>query len=234
MHPSTDNSYYSSLANQYLEVGMKFIPRYQELVELGVSLATTNAPQSILDIGSGIGNITVMLLQQSSSVHITAIEPDPAMYDICKEAVAPYLGRTTLVESNIQSAAIKGSFDTIYSNLALHNVSYEEKPTVLKTIYDRLSNDGLFVWGDLIKYTDPAIQDFWIHYRKRYGLEHGGDKAKEFIQANFKKESELDSPYTISDTTANLVAAGFLEQDISEVWQHDTCALFIARKTTRI
>jgi tRNA1Val (adenine37-N6)-methyltransferase len=86
-------------------------------VLLGAYADISNA-DSILDIGSGSGLVTLMLAQRSNA-YITAIEPDPDSYMQTRENAAnsPWHERIEAINTDLQNFnPVTGKYDLIVSN----------------------------------------------------------------------------------------------------------------------
>ena len=96
----------------------------------------------------------------------------------------------------------------------------------MSAIHDWLNPGGVFVWGDLIRYRDPRIQDHFVDQRKAHAISAGC--SEELIRQNFEKEAEQDYPLTIEETLEMASGAGFGGAEL--VWAHDTFAVFLLGK----
>lgn len=82
------------------------------------SLAQSNAPKQILDIGTGTGVIALMLAQRFSEAQITALELDPDAATQAAEncQASPFSQRIHVKEGRLQVYAEEECFDMIVSN----------------------------------------------------------------------------------------------------------------------
>ncbi len=82
------------------------------------SLAQSNAPKRILDIGTGTGVIALMLAQRFTEAQITALELDPEAAAQAAEncQASPFSQRIHVKEGRLQAYAEEERFDLIVSN----------------------------------------------------------------------------------------------------------------------
>jgi tRNA1Val (adenine37-N6)-methyltransferase len=82
------------------------------------SLAQSNAPKQILDIGTGTGVIALMLAQRFTEAQITALELDPEAAAQAAEncQASPFSQRIQVKEGRLQAYTEEERFDLIVSN----------------------------------------------------------------------------------------------------------------------
>ena len=82
------------------------------------SLAQSNAPKRILDIGTGTGVIALMLAQRFTEAQITALELDPEAAAQAAEncQASPFSQRIHVKEGKLQAYTEEERFDLIVSN----------------------------------------------------------------------------------------------------------------------
>jgi len=113
------------------------------------------APQSsILDLGCGVGNIEEEILTQYPDSHITCVDNTPEMIEATRERLERFETQPTLMCVDILSLQPEKSFSTVFSNLAIHNLSIAEKKRLLTKIQSWLEANGTFVWGDFMEFED--------------------------------------------------------------------------------
>ncbi|HDD46560.1 MAG TPA: class I SAM-dependent methyltransferase [Candidatus Aenigmarchaeota archaeon] len=229
--------FYGSIAERYLVEVRRFVPRYDEMVEQITDLLEMNFANfaredlqeiKMLDIGSGVGNVEVCILQKLPNSHITCIDASPEMVKAFESNLAKYNsyeGRVIIVNQDILTFEPEEQYDAILSNLVLHNIPYKEKEGLVRKIRDWLTLDGIFVWGDLIRYKNRDIQNYFVNYRLNFALEKGAQE--EFARESFEKEEKYDWPLTIEETLSLAKRAGF---QADNVWVHDTFAIFYMKR----
>lgn len=64
---------------------------------------TTSKPCLIIDCGANVGYTTVFFLIEFSNSHVIAVEPDSHNFEVLKQNLAPFAGRTTSLQTGIWS-----------------------------------------------------------------------------------------------------------------------------------
>jgi len=218
--------YYKRLAKKYLLEARRFVPKYDDILKQIVDLIQIKAQKKILDLGCGVGNLEELIFKKFPNSQITCIEASPEMAQIAQSKLAKYKKNVKIIKINILDFKPTEKYDLIISNMVLHNISYNKKEKLLKKIRGWLKSDGTFIWGDLIKYDNKKIQEFFVNYRLKFGLARGG--SKKFAKENFEKEEKYDFPLTIEKTLEILRKVGYKQP--KKVWNHDTFAIFYMKK----
>jgi tRNA (cmo5U34)-methyltransferase len=148
------------------------------------------------------------------------------MFEAASRNLQHYGDRVRLVREDVTDFVPRAGFDAIFSNLVLHNVDPDGKRRLLSTFHEWLEPGGVFVWGDLIRHNDEAVERNFVEYRKEFALAAGC--PPELVRLNFAKESREDHPLTVECTLEATESAGFAQVDL--VWAHDTFAVVVAGK----
>ena len=209
--------YYTALQQDYDVKIRQLVPRYDEMVECAVGLVVHDTPLSVLDIGAGSGAVTKLIASRVPEAHITALDASHAMVQDATDRLADFAERVTVVQHDLQEFEAHGTFDAAFSNLVLHNVPAAIKPQVLRKLSSWLRPSGVFVWGDLIRFEAPELQQSAVSARCAFALASGCDPA--LVEENFRKESVDDHPLSVDAMRTMALAAGFASADV--VWARD-------------
>ncbi len=221
----TAKAFYTQLADGYAEKIRQLVPMYDDMVHCIVELLRMGAPEGVLDLGAGVGNLSQIILQNLPHVRITAVEAAEELAAAARQRFRAEADRVTIVQADILEFSPEEPFDAAFSNLVLHNIPFEEKRRLLRTIMEWLRPGGAFVWGDLIRYSDPRLQAHFVRQRMDFALAEGCPSA--LVMENFEKEAHADFPLTVEETLHLAKNAGFRDPQI--VWTHDTFAVFFMR-----
>ncbi|MDA3815313.1 MAG: methyltransferase domain-containing protein [Patescibacteria group bacterium] len=209
--------FYSDITQQYeIEVN-RFVPGYvDEIVPLVTAEVAKKAHDgAVLDIGSGVGNVDEIIINQSLPQSIDLVEVSKSMIEESKRRLKDK--NSTLRFHNMSAVnfdAAPNSFDSVLSNLVIHNIPHEDKSRLISNIYRWLKEGGIFVWTDLMSFSDPAELEKCFEERKKIALAMGA--TEKFAEDNFKKEREEDHMITVEQMMALLKQAGF--QNIEILW----------------
>ena len=218
------HEYYAVLQRDYATRIRQLVPRYDELVRCIVAALRERSPSTVLDIGSGDGSMSRVVLEALPDARLTAVDASPDMAAEAVRQLEPFGERATVARTDILQFEPDEPFDAVFSNLVLHNIPFPEKRQLLGTIAGRLGEGGLFAWGDLIRHPDPVVQQRLVSERRDFALSQGC--PEDIVEWNFRKESGHDYPFTAAKAADALQRAGFARVDL--VWEHDTFALFLA------
>ena len=98
-----------------------------DAVMLAASISGGRRSGRALDMGAGVGGVSLAVCQRLADLHITAVERDQASYDLLchniaanhrTEAIRPYQGDVLALPP-----VLKGSFDQVFANPPFHHGS---------------------------------------------------------------------------------------------------------------
>jgi 2-polyprenyl-3-methyl-5-hydroxy-6-metoxy-1,4-benzoquinol methylase len=100
---------------------------------------------SILEIGAGIGRITIPLLKKGH--YITATELSSKSLDIMKEIAAEenVSERLAQMHTNFEDVNIENKFDVVVFNAVIHHINCEKKNKILQNVYKALKPGGYLI-----------------------------------------------------------------------------------------
>jgi putative AdoMet-dependent methyltransferase len=116
----------------------------------------------VLDLGSGTGNLTALLLPARE---VVCVDVSQEMSAIARQKLAavPDAGSTALtwVQADLLEAMgrVGGSFDVVASTYAVHHLTEDEKAELFAEIRERLRPGGRAVFGDLAFESTAARSD---------------------------------------------------------------------------
>ena len=131
-------------AMDHAQPNMAFVER---LIELGIDRC-----DKALDLGTGPGDIPIMLCGPTQHVKVVAVDLAQSMLDLAEQkvALAGLSGRITLANMDVKALDLPdNSFDAVFSNTILHHIP--EPTTMLAEATRVLKPGGLLLIRDLYR-----------------------------------------------------------------------------------
>jgi tRNA (cmo5U34)-methyltransferase len=201
---------FDKLADHYDEVIMKRIPQYGKFTDVFFSLLPYAADDKIevLDLGIGTGNIAQRLLEKYPHAKLVGVDVSSKMLQQSSLKLAPVKTRIKLTQGDLGALPSIGPFDLVYSVLAIHHLSNEDKQVLFKKIYTQLKPRGIFILIDVMKGADDRLTQIYLN-------------------ATFSFD-ETDKPASLMEHLEWLKKAGFEKIDVP--WKDYKLACLIAIK----
>jgi putative AdoMet-dependent methyltransferase len=154
-----------------------------------VSRAVVGPQDSVVDLGSGTGNLAVRL---PSCRQLVCVDVSARMLELAGPKVG---GRAELVQADLLEWFERpDNYDAIVSTYAIHHLTPDERETLIAAAASRLNEGGRFVVGDLMVATRSTIPTV------RLRLDHRD--VDDFFDEEF--------PWHVDETVAVLGRVGFL------------------------
>jgi putative AdoMet-dependent methyltransferase len=156
---------------------------YAELLEWVAAAAQVGPDARVLELGSGTGNLTVLL----PPVHeLICVDISSAMTAIARDKLVERPG-IQWVEADLLEclepphASAQGAFDAVVSSYAIHHLVPEERALLFARLVERLRPRGRIVVGDLMFADEEARERFVASARARRELELADTIEDEFF-----------------------------------------------------
>ncbi|MBP9008926.1 MAG: methyltransferase domain-containing protein [Methanospirillum sp.] len=220
----SDHEHYLNRITQYDTNLFRILPN----AELFFSTCLSFIPHrkiSILELGSGTGYFTALMLSHCPDYEITCMDKSPEMLDLAKRKKE--ITRCTFIEGDITTGLPEGTFDCIVSTLTLHHIADRSRKNLIDEIYKKLNPGGLFICGDVMRPEEDWIESIyrsrWEDHMRKTGMPE--DQIRETVSGREKAWPLLD---TIHGFYGKLKAAGFAR--ILAPLQYDMFGVFIGWK----
>jgi len=120
-------------------------------------------PGDMLELGSGVGNLTAIVTKSRPEVRITALERD--LSSIREAENRPELSGVRFVQADIREDWPAGRYDAVFSHLCLHQFTNQERSAIVRHVIASLRPGGVFVNGDMFR---PNCTFAEALYRRRW------------------------------------------------------------------
>lgn len=179
----------------------------------------------VLDIGSGTGHTSRVILEKFPHAYVTGIDFSHNMICRSLEQLAKYDGRYRVLEQDCNIAEFDRKYDVVISAFTIHNSSTNNQKKLTEKIFDALNQRGIFVNADFLKGENSAIEQ---EYRKIYETHLrqnlNGHELSVWLHHAFKQ----DNPRKYSEQKRDLDEAGFKKVEL--IWQLNNQGIYVARK----
>ena len=197
----------------YDETIRRFIPGYEEMVEVVAKTLAASGPDRVIDLGAGTGALSEAILAHGGARTVELIDIDPEMLAQARARLERFAGRVRVREASF--LADLPPCDGAAASLALHHIpELAEKRALYGRIRAAIRPGGIFVNGDAAMPADPAERDatyrFWVEHMMSRGI----GEARAF--GHLDEWAEEDTYFPLDDELAAMRDAGF---DAECIWR---------------
>lgn len=215
---------------RYEDMIARVVPDYHEQASLIAEAVGAIPPDvergqiRVLELGAGTGGLARVLLQTFPQAHVTAMDVSPVMLTVCREVLAPFIGRARVVEADFATAELGSGYQAVVSRLALHHLDDQTMAELVGRVFEALVPGGVFVNADMITGAgDEESAEMMAEWR-RY-MTSRGDDPDEWVRW---LAGEDDFPATEQAQLARLLDAGFTAARV--IWKRAGFAMFRAER----
>ena len=203
----------------YDETIRRFIPGYEEMLQMAARTLASVEPAVCIDLGAGTGALSEAILVHGGAETVELIDVDDEMLAQARTRLAPFGSRARFRKMSFAGALPR--CDAAAASLALHHVpTLGEKQAVYEGIRAALRPGGVFVNADAVMPADEAGQTAtygaWADHMAACGIE----RARAF--EHFAEWAEEDTYFPLEEEMAAMQAAGL---DAECVWRNGSMAV---------
>lgn len=217
---------YRDSANIYLPFRHQFIETVKSLYDHFIS---SKKQIKILDLGCGDGFFIQEFLKSFSPESITLVDGSNEMLEAAKKRLNT-VGNINFIQASFQDLFHKdlldNNFGFIYSSLAIHHLTLQEKKRLYSYIYSLLSPGGCFINYDAIISSSPKIESWYMSLWHQWINNHPNQEiSRQLLNIPQKYKSNTDNiPDTLDSQIQALTQIGFKEVDC--YFKHGIFCLF--------
>jgi tRNA (cmo5U34)-methyltransferase len=223
------DQFFDALTEQYAGAIERCFPRYREMLWALLDYLPPDVPiHRILELGSGTGNLSVLLAQRYPQATIQMVDVSSESLAVCRQR----LGEQTRFEYHhrdfreLQFDA--GSFELVTSSIAIHHLTSSGKQTLFGSIFSWLTAQGVFAYADQhAGATDDLYRRHLANWKQAASA--AGSTPQEW-EMWMKHQSDHDHHDCLTDQFRWLREAGFDVVDCP--WRYLLWTVLQARKSS--
>jgi tRNA (cmo5U34)-methyltransferase len=206
---------YRDDAEIYLPYRNKFIEITKSIYDQFISI---NLKAKVLDLGCGDGLFIQELLKSFTPSEVVLIDGSIEMLEAAKTRLMDYRN-ISYTQSKFQDLLVNdsltGTFDFIYSSLAIHHLHSVEKKNLYEYIYRHLSPGGYFINYDVVLPPTDELEKLYLSLWSQWIIEYPEKERRHKLIGIPKqyKENFDNIPDTLESQLETLKVVGFKQVD---------------------
>ena len=217
--------FFDELSQDYTDVIERCFPRYREMLWAILDYLPDRSFHSILELGCGTGNLTVLLRDVFPEAKIQVVDLSSDSLQVCRSR----LPGNNLVchEQDFRDLGFEEEeFDLVVSSIAIHHLDSAGKQELLGNIYRWLTDDGVHCFADQFAGATPDI--YTRHMENWKTVSSNAGSTEEEWQMWMRHQQECDHHEPLDKHVQWHAEAGFPTVDC--VWRYLLWAVVQARK----
>ncbi|MCK9858670.1 class I SAM-dependent methyltransferase [Paenibacillus sp. ATY16] len=219
---------FDAIATDYDLQRKQLIPCFEEFYGVALSLVESNSiSPKILDLGAGTGLFSSMVYQKYPNSCFTLVDLSEKMLEGARKRFSGFdqVDNIQFVVADYSNLTFSQSYDIVISSLSIHHLTHAAKKQLFSTVYQILSDGGIFVNADQVEgnntYTDNYFKSRWLEHISESGL------TKESIDASVERR-KLDINAKLNDQVKWMEETGF--KDVDCMYKYFDFGVFFGRK----
>lgn len=200
--------FFDTLRDDYTETIERCFPRYREMLWALLNyLPQDGGVRSVLELGCGTGNLSVLLHDAFPHARLRLVDVSGESLAECRSR----FDKNTNVEFEQQDfrklSYEAGSYDLIVSSIAIHHLIADEKQELFHKCRTWLSTDGVFSFADQCAGVTDDLRNRHLQNWKELSFNAGTTEAE--WQMWMQHQAEHDHHDTLPNQLNWLQQAGF-------------------------
>ena len=217
-----------AVASVFDDMLSRSVPFYDEVRKLIISVILVDQTEGkkVLDLGSSTAKFLLDLHSKMSvKMQLQGIDNSHAMLKRARQKCQAFGADIELHYADMLEYDYKDE-DIVVANYTLQFIRPMQRTTLIKKIYDGMSDDALFIFSEKVVFEDKKLDkeliDIYYNYKKSQGY-----SEYEIAQKRESLENVL-IPFTIEENIQMCRDAGFKE--VNTLFQWANFVTFIAKK----
>jgi tRNA (cmo5U34)-methyltransferase len=212
----------SGFSKNYRDDAEIYLPYRNKFYEIAKSIynqfISINLKTKVLDLGCGDGMFIQQLLKSYTPSEVVLIDGSIEMLEAAKTRLRNY-HNISYTQSKFQDLLINdsltGTFEFIFSSLAIHHLNSNEKKNIYEYIYRHLSPGGCFINYDVVLPQSNDLEQLYLSLWSQWIIEHPEKERREKLIGIPKqyKENTDNIPDTLESQLETLKVVGFKQVD---------------------
>ncbi|MCA9121759.1 MAG: class I SAM-dependent methyltransferase [Planctomycetaceae bacterium] len=209
--------FFDSLSQDYTAVIERCFPRYREMLWALLDYLPSDKPfNSIVELGSGTGNLSVLIARAFPRATIRFVDLSGDSLNVCRSRLGHH-DRFTFEERDFRELSYEAnSVDLVVSSIAVHHLTSTEKQQLFSRINGWLSPNGVFSFADQFRGATDAIYARHMHHWRELSSAAGSSGEEWNMWMMHQREHDHHDP--LVDQLGWLAEAGFSQVDC--VWRY--------------
>ena len=194
-HPAQTEGRLIRWATHYdLAVNITTLGQARRLRKITVNQALVNPGDSVLDVGCGTGEVTLLAKSRAKAGSVYGIDPAPEMIAVARKKAARKRLEIDFRVGVIEALPFSdSSMDVVTSSLMMHHLPENLKVRGLAEIYRILKPGGRLLIVDFLRPTGSFLHHLYIAFTRHHGLRSGVEDLQGILKnTGFSQIDQLE------------------------------------------
>lgn len=194
-HPAQTEGRLIRWATHYdLAVNITTLGQARRLRKITVNQALVNPGDSVLDVGCGTGEVTLLAKSRAKAGSVYGIDPAPEMIAVARKKAARKRLEIDFRVGVIEALPFSdSSMDVVTSSLMMHHLPENLKVRGLAEIYRILKPGGRLLIADFLRPTESFLHHLYIAFTRHHGLRSGVEDLQGILKnTGFSQIDQLE------------------------------------------
>ncbi len=177
-----------------LAVNITTLGQARRLRKITVNQALVNPGDSVLDVGCGTGEVTLLAKSRAKAGSVYGIDPAPEMIAVARKKAARKRLEIDFRVGVIEALPFSdSSMDVVTSSLMMHHLPENLKVRGLAEIYRILKPGGRLLIADFLRPTGSFLHHLYIAFTRHHGLRSGVEDLQGILKnTGFSQIDQLE------------------------------------------